>query len=308
VVQRFGVPWRTWAHHPDRPFGQITVSNPAHTTRSRRQAGFTLVELLVVVAVIALLIGLLLPALTKAREQGRLMICLNNARTITMAANSYAADNDGLWPVFPSYINEGLKFAAFNSWDYGGKTTSSFWTSQAEKRSVSETPLNPYVEPERPLIDPPGGRMEMPTYRCPSDPGTLQRKFWTPGTVPDPSITCYDDVGTSYQMNVQWWYEACRRAMPPLSPSATGNLPLWRHYEKMFKVANFRSAARFAWMYDQSMDFIAVGGFEKIGDHGGENKATASFMDGHVVYLTVTPKAAETQDYTLWTDRFYRKP
>jgi prepilin-type N-terminal cleavage/methylation domain-containing protein len=303
----FGMPKRTWDWHPEseRSF-RITVSNPMHTTGTRRHAGFTLVELLVVVAVIALLIGLLLPALTKAREQGRLMICLNNARTITMAANSYAADNDGLWPVFPCFINKQANVALFNSWDYGGKTTSSYWTGPTAFRAVNDTPLNTYVEPERPLMDPPGGRMELPTYRCPSDPGTLQRKFWSPGTTPDPTITSYDDVGTSYHMNVQWWYEAARRA--GINANGSGTLPMWSHYEKMFKVANFRSAARFSWMYDQSMDFIAVGGFEKMGDHGGENKATASFMDGHVVYLTVTPKAAETQDYTLWTDRFYRKP
>lgn len=283
---------------------------PRSTAVPQRRAGggFTLVELLVVVAVIALLIGLLLPALTKAREQGRLMVCLNNLRTITMAAQSYAADNDGLWPVFPSYTNEDAKVALFNSWDYGGKTTSSFWTGPAEKRLVEDGPLNSYVEPEKNLKDPPGARVEMPTFRCPSDPGTLQRSFWSPGTVPNPTITSYDDVGTSYHMNVQWWYEACRRTTPPLSPSGQDTLPLWRHYEKMFKVANFRSASRFAWCYDQSMDFIAVGGFEKKGDHGGENKATAAFMDGHVVYLTVTPKAAETQDYTLFVDRYYRRP
>jgi len=284
--------------------------NPDAAMLARRSArngarGFTLVELLVVVAVIALLIGLLLPALSKAREQARLMLCLNNLRTITMAAQSYAADNDGLWPIFPSLISVPSNAVTFNSWDYGGKTTSSYWQHASVRRTVNDTPLNPYVETERPLIDPPGGRMELPVYQCPSDPGTLQRKFWTPGTTPDPSITCYDDVGTSYHMNVQWWYEAARKA--GLHPSGPGTLPMWRHYEKMFKIANFRAASRFAWCYDQSMDFVAVGGYGKLGDHGGENKATAAFMDGHVVYLTVTPGAADTQDYTLFVDRYYRR-
>lgn len=283
----------------------LTHRQPIRSASAARRGAFTLVELLVVVAVIALLLGMLLPALSRAREQGRLMICLSNARDITMAANSYASDNDGTWPIFPAWIPVNSTIAVFNTWDFGGKTTSSYWTTPATKRGVHETPLNPYVEPERDLKDPPGGRMELYTYRCPSDPGTLQRGFWTPGTVPNASITCYDDVGTSYHMNVQWWYEAARRA--GLNPSGAGTLPMWRHYEKMFKIANFKSAARFAWLYDQSMDFIAVGGYEKMGDHGGENKATTAFMDGHVVYQSVKPGATQTEDYTLWVDRYYRR-
>lgn len=280
-----------------------------HQSRRRRAAGaFTLVELLVVVAVIALLVGLLLPALSRAREQGRLMVCLNNARDITMAANSYATDHDGRWPVFPSLIQTGPRRAFFNSWDFGGKTTSSYWNSAATKRGVHETPLNPYVAPEVDLRDPPNGRLELRTYECPSDPGTLQRTFWSSTTIPDARITCYDDVGTSYHMNVQWWYEALRKASPPMNANQNGTLDLWLHYDKVFKIANFKSAARFAWLYDQSMDFIAVGGYEKMGDHGGENKATTAFMDGHVVYQTVTPKAAETEEYTLFIDRYYKQP
>ncbi len=46
---------------------------------SRRQ-GFTLVELLVVVAIIALLVAMLLPALRGAREKGRMVACMNNVR------------------------------------------------------------------------------------------------------------------------------------------------------------------------------------------------------------------------------------
>ncbi|MBW8038779.1 MAG: type II secretion system protein [Planctomycetes bacterium] len=56
--------------------------------------GFTLVELLVVIAIIAVLMALLMPALERAREQGKRVVCLNNLRQLTLAWNMYADDND----------------------------------------------------------------------------------------------------------------------------------------------------------------------------------------------------------------------
>ncbi|MFZ4533729.1 MAG: prepilin-type N-terminal cleavage/methylation domain-containing protein, partial [Alsobacter sp.] len=61
--------------------------------RTERRSGFTLVELLVVVAVIALLIGLLLPALGKARETGREIKCASNIRAVGTASVMYTASN-----------------------------------------------------------------------------------------------------------------------------------------------------------------------------------------------------------------------
>ena len=55
--------------------------------------GFTLVELLVVVAIIALLMSILLPALGHAREQGKRAVCLSNMRQMGIALLSYALEN-----------------------------------------------------------------------------------------------------------------------------------------------------------------------------------------------------------------------
>jgi prepilin-type N-terminal cleavage/methylation domain-containing protein len=59
---------------------------------------FTLVELLVVIAVIALLMAILLPSLTKAREQARQIICKNNLRTLVTCAQLWSEDHDG-WAI-----------------------------------------------------------------------------------------------------------------------------------------------------------------------------------------------------------------
>jgi len=66
---------------------------------SRVKNGFTLVELLVVIGIIALLISILLPALNNAREQARSVACLSNVRQIVQGASMYAAQYEGWLPV-----------------------------------------------------------------------------------------------------------------------------------------------------------------------------------------------------------------
>src|SRR5258708_4443118 len=61
--------------------------------RRRARLGFTIVELLVVVGIIAVLIGLLIPVLGIARQRAHTTTCLANLRQIGMAISSYANDN-----------------------------------------------------------------------------------------------------------------------------------------------------------------------------------------------------------------------
>ncbi len=82
--------------------------------RPSRRRGFTLVELLVVIGIIALLISILLPALSKARKSAVKIKCMNNLRSAGQLFFVYAAGNNGY---FPNGINAKANTIKGWAWD-----------------------------------------------------------------------------------------------------------------------------------------------------------------------------------------------
>jgi len=141
-------------------------------SRKGRSGGFTLVELLVVISIIAALAALLLPALNKTKEQGRATLCRSNMKQLTLGIMAYADENDYYLPwAGDANLNRDP------DWIWGGETsarlsTQSAWGMsdfgfRAEAGSVySYVTMLPRVP--RVSYDKSSLTGSYPVYRCPS--------------------------------------------------------------------------------------------------------------------------------------------
>lgn len=151
----------------------MRAENPRGTGRLRL-LGFSLIELLVVIAIICVLAGLLLSALSAARDKGRKTVCAGNLRQLGLAFNLYHQDWNDL---FPAPGSKGL---------YGPQPEDWIWW-QAD-REVSKSALAAHM-----------GGFNPKSFTCPGDAEALrmQGQGFLPG---DPyrysfSLTSYDLTG-----------------------------------------------------------------------------------------------------------------
>lgn len=135
--------------------------------RRRRPAAFTLIELLVVMGIIALLISVLLPALSAARQTGQAGKCLANMRRLAITCGLYRDLSDGRFPPFRLSTINGVTYVN----EYGRSKPRWQWFLSFELGPV----INPPPDGTGPWGDSYSREMSNDYYVCPSLIGRFSR-------------------------------------------------------------------------------------------------------------------------------------
>jgi prepilin-type N-terminal cleavage/methylation domain-containing protein len=303
----------------------MAMTNPL---RTHRVAGFTLVEVLVVIAIIGVLVALLLPAVQAAREAARRMSCSNNLKQISLAGQLFESSHRHLPPghLGPDPAINTLTITTGGDQPYLGTLT--FLLPQVEQSSATDQVDTAYLVVDRlglpiwfndsTLVE--ISRLKISTFQCPSDiesdapPRVISRihKHFSPTPTPtnvheSRTIPNYGGGTSSYAGSAGGF-----GSIDPPNRGVFSNRSKTRLAEMTDGTSNTIFFGETTAGPQQSYLWISVGpitstfgfgdGFERWGSHHAGKIIMMSLADGSVRPITQTIEPLLFRNLTIMAD------